>query len=104
MSRQDLAGAGNAGQVKMLTCKEASHLLSESQERPLSFWERWGLRLHLWMCESCRRFEQQLTLLRKAMRSLGQRTQAEVNGAELPPDSRERIRRALAEGRPQGRD
>ncbi len=88
----------------MLTCKDASHLLSERQERPLSRRERWGLRLHLWMCVSCRRFEQQLDLMRRAMRLLRRRVEAEADAAELPADARERIRRALAEGHDRAKD
>ena len=87
----------------MLTCKDASHLLSEGQERPLGLRERWGLRLHLWMCVSCRRFEQQLAVIRQAMRSLRGRAEAEADGADLPAGARERIRRVLAEGRGQPR-
>ena len=81
----------------MLTCKDASHLISERQERPLGIRERWGLRLHLWLCVNCRRFERQLALLREALRLLGQRAEADVASADLPPEARERIRKALAE-------
>ncbi|MDP2430578.1 MAG: zf-HC2 domain-containing protein [Pseudomonadota bacterium] len=85
----------------MLTCKDASHLISESQERPLGIWERWGLRLHLWMCVSCRRFVRQMALMRQALRMLGQRAEADAqddgNSADFPPEARERIRKALAE-------
>jgi hypothetical protein len=88
----------------MLTCKDASHLLSEGQERPLSLRERLGLRLHLWMCVSCRRFERQLALMRQAMRALRRRAETETDAAELPVDARERIRRAMSEGRGQPRD
>ena len=88
----------------MLTCKDASHLLSESQERPLTLRERWGLRLHLWMCVSCRRFDRQLSLIRQAMRSLRRHAQAQAQDAGLTPEARERIRQALAEGRGQPRD
>ncbi len=83
----------------MLTCKDASHLLSQRQERPLSLRERLGLRLHLWMCVSCRRFEQQLALMRRAMRALRRRVETEADAAELPVAARERIRRALSDGR-----
>lgn len=81
----------------MLNCKDASHLISERQERPLGVRERWGLRLHLWMCISCRRFERQLALMRQALRKLGQRAEADAAGTDLPPAVRERIRKALAE-------
>ena len=79
----------------MLTCKDASHLISERQERPLGVRERWALRLHLWLCDGCRHFERQLAFMRQALRQLGR--VAEADGADLAPDARERIRKALAE-------
>jgi len=72
-------------------------LISESQERPLGPMERWGLRLHLWMCVNCRRFERQIALMRQALRKLGRRVEADAEGADLAPEARERIRKALAE-------
>lgn len=81
----------------MLTCKDASHLISQNQERALGFWERWGLRMHLWMCVSCRRFERQMHLLRAALRSLGKHAETLEDGTDLSPAARERIRKALAE-------
>lgn len=83
--------------MKMLTCKDASHLISESQERPLGFMERWGLRFHLWMCISCRRFERQMALMRQALREMGRRIEADAQDIDLSPAARERIRKALAE-------
>ncbi len=52
----------------MLSCKDASHLISEGQDRKLGLWERMGLRLHLWMCDSCRLFEKQMGQMRQALR------------------------------------
>lgn len=83
----------------MLTCKDASHLLSERQERPLGTRERWGLRLHLWICASCRHFARQLAFMRQALRLLGARLEDEARDEDLTPEARERIRRVLAERR-----
>lgn len=80
-----------------MTCKDASRLISESQERLLGFRERWGLRLHLWMCDACRNFQRQVALMRKALRELGSRTETDAAGTDLSPEARERIRKALAE-------
>ena len=52
----------------MLSCRDASRLISVGQDRHLSLAERVGLRLHLWMCDSCRRFEKQLGYLRQVLR------------------------------------
>ncbi len=78
----------------MLSCKDASHLISEGQDRKLGLWERMGLRLHLWMCDSCRRFEKQMGQMRQALRrGWGQ--------GDLPTDkpllaeAQERIRQTL---------
>lgn len=81
----------------MLTCKDASRLISESQERPLGLRERWGLRLHLWMCDACRNFLRQVASMRQALRELSQRTEGDAAGTDLSPEARERIRKALAE-------
>jgi len=48
------------------TCKDATRLLLEAEERRLSLSERIGLRLHLLACEACPRFERQLRLMRRA--------------------------------------
>jgi hypothetical protein len=80
----------------MLTCKDASRLISEGQERQLRLRERWGLRLHLWICANCRRFERQIHLLRRALRMLARRVETDAQGPDLSPEARERILAALA--------
>ena len=82
----------------MLTCKDASHLISGRQERPMGLRERWELRMHLWLCANCRRFERQVALLRKALGRLGRRAEAEAEaqGVDLSQEARERIRKHLA--------
>ena len=52
----------------IVSCKDASHLVSRMQERSLGPFERWTLRLHLAACDACTRFEQQMRFLREAMR------------------------------------
>lgn len=51
----------------MLNCKQASKLVSQSLDRPLSWTERWQLKLHLSICNACRRFAKQLKLLAAAI-------------------------------------
>jgi len=43
------------------------------------------------------RFEQQIAFVRKALRELGRRAEADTEGAELSPEARDRIRKAIAE-------
>jgi hypothetical protein len=51
----------------MLSCKEATRLLSQAQDRPLALGERVKLRLHLVVCTACTRFERQLAFMRTAL-------------------------------------
>ena len=51
----------------MLSCREATRLLSQRQERALTTIENVKLRLHLIVCVACRRFARQLAFLRTAL-------------------------------------
>ena len=53
----------------MLTCLEATRMLSEAQERPLAMTERATFRMHLVVCRACREFEKQVDFLRSATRA-----------------------------------
>jgi predicted anti-sigma-YlaC factor YlaD len=53
-----------------LSCKEASHLLSQREDRKLSFAESAALRLHLAICRGCRALSEQIPFLRKALSRL----------------------------------
>lgn len=50
----------------MLSCKEATHLLSQSQDRKLTLSERLQLEIHLAICKGCTNFKDQMTFLRAA--------------------------------------
>jgi hypothetical protein len=76
----------------MLTCKDASRLISEREERDLHLAERWGLIVHLWLCVNCRRFERQMGFLRQALRQV---TNNCHNDTCLSDAARERISSAL---------
>jgi hypothetical protein len=52
----------------MLSCKEASMLLSQAQERDLGRKERFFLQLHLLLCDGCANFRAQLAFIRTAVR------------------------------------
>jgi len=51
----------------VISCKEASRLLSESEDRPLGWLERLRLRAHLALCDMCTRFAAHLRMMREAM-------------------------------------
>jgi hypothetical protein len=55
------------GLTHMVSCREASRLLSQREERPLALAERIKLALHLRACNACTRFARQLALIRDAL-------------------------------------
>lgn len=50
------------------TCKEASALILAREDRTLPLQDRAALRLHLWMCGACPKFEHQVLTMRAALR------------------------------------
>jgi len=55
-----------------LSCKETTRLLSQGEDRKLSFGERAALRLHLAICDGCRNLKAQFKFLRLAAKKLSQ--------------------------------
>ena len=51
----------------LLSCKDASRLISQMQDQRLPHWKRWLVRLHLLFCDACSHFQRQLAILREAM-------------------------------------
>ena len=52
----------------LIDCRQASRLISQTQDRPATAWEAVRLRWHLAVCVACSRFERQVAFLREAMR------------------------------------
>lgn len=52
----------------MLSCHQATQLLSRSQDEELTFGQRSQLRMHLLMCSACTRFSKQINSLRSISR------------------------------------
>lgn len=55
----------------MLSCKEATELMSQEQDRSLSLVEAIGVRLHVLICRACGNYRRQLAVLRDACRRYG---------------------------------
>jgi len=51
-----------------LTCKQASQIISQSLDGPLTWSDRLRLKFHLFICNACKRFNQQLKILSDAVR------------------------------------
>ncbi|MFI5347651.1 MAG: zf-HC2 domain-containing protein [Elusimicrobiota bacterium] len=69
------------------SCRDVSKLLSEARDsgRPLGF----HVRIHLSICDVCRRVLAQFTLLGEIVKK------APASGPALSDDAKERLRRAL---------
>lgn len=63
----------------MMNCREATQLMSESQERKLSLTESMSLGMHTMMCKGCHNYKQQMGTLRTITRAYakGKNEQAE---------------------------
>lgn len=55
----------------MLSCRHATELMSQEQDRPLTLVERAGLGLHVWLCAGCNNYRRQMAVLRAACRRFG---------------------------------
>lgn len=88
----------------MLTCKDASRLQSQSQDRPLRLAERLALRLHLLICENCRRFTRQLDLIRRACQQVKEAEKGGADDKALSPEAKARILKKLASGQEDRQD
>jgi len=80
----------------MLSCKDISHLVSESEDRALTRWENLGVALHLLICRNCRRFSRQMNVLRQALRHFDtgmEKLQDDTDA--LSAEAKDRIQQAL---------
>lgn len=63
-----------------MRCRQATRLISESQERPLVLQEKIGLQTHLLTCRHCRRFQRNCQALSDMMKKF---RDAEENNSYL---------------------
>ena len=76
----------------MISCKDATYLVSKKEEKKLSFIETIQLKIHLLICIFCRLFEQQSKLIGKNAKHTHQH-----HDARLSDVSKEKIIQALKE-------
>jgi hypothetical protein len=75
-------------------CKEASRLQSEAMHRPIPFPQRMGLRIHLLLCNWCRRYGKNIRFLKEvAEDSQGEEPCNHTHA--LTPDAKERMKQKL---------
>lgn len=88
----------SAGAQLSLNCREAARAQSEALEHPLPPLKRFGLRLHLLICQWCRRYGKQIRFLREAAHDHQEELlQAAPQG--LSTGARERIKQRLLESK-----
>jgi len=51
----------------LISCKEASRLISQMQDETMPLHHRIRIRLHLLLCDACTHFERQVRFLHAAM-------------------------------------
>ncbi len=78
----------------MLDCKDASQLISQSLDRSLTLRERFVLKLHLFICIFCKRFNQQLQTLKVALKNMRLGVENDEN-IQLPAKAKSRIANSI---------
>ncbi len=78
----------------MLTCKQASQIISQSLDNPLSRSDRTKLKFHLFICNTCTRFNQQLRLIKDAVQRIKFETENDTS-IQLSLDAKVRINQAV---------
>ena len=76
------------------SCKEASRLQSEALHRPLALPQRVGLRIHLLLCNWCRRYGKNVRFLKGVVDDSPAEEHWDHSHA-LSPDARERMKQKL---------
>ncbi|HEV7279558.1 MAG TPA: hypothetical protein VGN57_05040 [Pirellulaceae bacterium] len=80
----------------MIDCRNAARLTSESQDRPLTWGERFQLAFHLGLCGMCRCYTWQLNQIRTLLRLSRERaSDAPLPAVELSTDAKARIAAAM---------
>jgi len=65
-----------------MNCREATRLMSESQDRKLTLTENAELKFHNIICTGCRNFDRQMGSLRLFMKEFAQTPEAPDNSAD----------------------
>ena len=74
-----------------LNCEQAARLLSEAMDRPLSLAEKLALKAHLFLCDMCVNYENQLAVLRQIVKSWHEKAVSALS-AGLSKEAKERIK------------
>jgi len=79
----------------MMSCKEASRLVSEMRDHRLPIRKQIGLWLHLAACRVCSAYKRQLEVIGRISRAAGEMVTANRDGPSLSEQSRQRMKHRL---------
>ena len=79
----------------MISCHEATFLISKKQEEKLSLTEQMKLSLHLMYCKYCNRFAKQTKEITKAIKEMNRRMQKNSVKITLTEEQKKRIKKAI---------
>ena len=79
----------------MLSCKNASQIISQSLDRSLTIRERFALQLHLLICKYCKRFSQQLQTIRVNLKLTASAIEND-DTIKMPANAKQRITDLIA--------
>ena len=74
----------------MLNCNQTTQLVSQSLDRRLTLSERFALRLHLMLCKFCKRFSQQIQIMRVSIKAIIKTIESD-DTIKLPSSAKNRI-------------
>jgi hypothetical protein len=77
-----------------LNCKQTSQLVSQSLDRRLTLRERLAVRLHLLICDYCKRFQRQLLAMRAGLKRMSESIENDTD-IQMPSEAKSRIAKAL---------
>jgi len=77
------------------SCKEIVHIISASLDRPLTFREKFLMKVHLLACKPCVRYLDQSSFVSKAIKVMDDNETTELFSGSLSDESRSRIKAAI---------
>ncbi len=79
----------------MISCHEATFLISKKQEDKLSFSEQMKLSLHLMYCKYCNRFAKQTKQITDSIKKMNRKMNKNSVKIKLTEEQKKRIREAI---------
>lgn len=78
----------------MLSCKDASQIISQSLDRQLTMRERFAVKLHLLICKYCKQFNQQLQTIRAALKLTSTAIEND-DTIKMPSETKKRLMQSI---------